>query len=725
MGAMQQGNASIETVPSGGRSPAEALPRVEGRFAEVALASSGPTTFTYEAAEGITPGCLVLAPLGSRRVAGIVMRVCHEPPAFPTRPLLDLLFPGPLVEACDTEVALWMARTYHASVWECVSLFLPPGLTTRLSQSLTGLERWLSRRLGEPLDGPSPAAALAPPVALTPAQEQALAPLEHALAAGQHRVFLLYGVTGSGKTHVYLSAARQVIAAGGQVIVLVSEIALTPEAEVRFSALFPGRVQVLHSELSPAQRDRAWVRIARGEAALVVGSRSAVFAPARRLRLLVVDEEHEWTYKQESAPRYHARSVAMARAHAWSAGLVLSSATPEVSTYYHARSGRFRLLHLPERYGGEPTGEARGAAGHLRPAFAAPARLPAVEVVDLRRELREGNRSIFSRSLAAALAETLRRGEQAILFLNRRGAATCVTCRDCGHTLQCRRCETPLAYHVGGLTAGGGASAGASLLCHRCNRRRALTGRCPRCGSSRIRFLGTGTQRVEQEVRARWPEARVQRWDRDAVSARGAHQRLWQAFAAGEVDILVGTQMVAKALDVPTVTLVGAVLADSGLYLPDFRAAERTFQLLTQVAGRAGRGSRPGRAIIQTYAPEHYAIVAAARHDYEAFYEREIAFRRRFGYPPFRRLCRLVVSHADEARCWREAARVRRLLAERNRRLDLVDLEVLGPAPCFQRRVRGRYRWQVLLCGEGFERVLDDLPLGHGWAVDVDPVSVL
>jgi primosomal protein N' (replication factor Y) len=710
----------------------------------VALHAAGPATFTYgvPADAGLAEGHLVVAPLGPRHLVGVIVRLHAEQPPFPTRPIEAALYPAPLLARPELDLARWMARVYRASVWDCACLLLPPGLAKRLSsKSGSGFERlthWLDGLMG---DGGAEGRADRPGGAvtdrdaatensagdagrqrqaagegaarsvLTPAQARALTPMLDALRAREPAVFLLHGVTGSGKTHVYLSAAERVIAAGGQVLVLVSEIALTPEAAERFSARFPGRVEVLHSALSAAQRDRAWSRIYSGQVGLVVGARSAVFAPARRLGLVVVDEEHEWTYKQDQSPRYHARSVAIARGRTAGACVVLSSATPDVASYYHAERGRFRLLELPDRWRGRET----------------PPSMPAVEIVDMRRELREGNRSIFSRALTGALVETLERREQAILFLNRRGAATCVTCRDCGHTLQCRRCEVPLAMHRG-VRDGRAERRPAStdeLVCHRCNRRRPVLERCPKCASPRISALGIGTQRVEQEVRGLLPEARVERWDQDAVTGRGAHQERWRAFAEGRVDVLIGTQMVAKALDVANVTLVGAVLADSGLYLPDFRAAERTFQLLTQVAGRAGRGPLAGRAIIQTYSPDHYAIQAAARHDYAGFYAREISFRRQFGYPPFRRLARLVFSHSNETRCWRETMRARRLIAERVRALDIGGLETLGPVPCFHRRVRGRYRWQLLLLGDRFDRLLDELPLSPGWTVDVEPASVL
>lgn len=341
--------------------------------------------------------------------------------------------------------------------------------------------------------------------------------------------------------------------------------------------------------------------------------------------------------------------------------------------------------------------------------------LPPVDVVDMRAELRAGNSSIFSRSLAEALDDTLARGEQALLFLNRRGMATCVSCRDCGHVVCCQRCDVPLVYH----------RSDEMLACHRCNRRRPPPDVCPACGGYRIRYLGLGTQRVEQELQAAFPTARVVRWDHDTTTRRGAYDALWRSFLDGEADVMIGTQMIAKALEFPRVTLVGVVLADVGLFLPDFRAGERTFQLLSQMAGRGGRGTLGGRAIVQTYVPEHYAIEAAARHDYAGFYEREMAFRRVHGYPPIGRLVRLVYSTSKLERCMAETRRVQAILDAEISRQGIADIQVIGPAPCFAHRVRGRERWALLLRGDRFARLLDRLELPPGWTLDVDPISLL
>ena len=547
------------------------------------------------------------------------------------------------------------------------------------------------------------------PAPLTPAQEGAHKEIAAALErrSGEAApVFLLHGVTGSGKTEVYLQALERTVALGRRAIVLVPEISLTPQTVRRFAERFLGEVAVVHSALSLGQQFDQWRRIRDGHYAVVIGARSAIFAPQPDLGLIVMDEEHEWTYKQEEpAPRYHTRAVAEKLAGLTGAVLVLGSATPDLESYHRARAGRYRLLDLPERV--QPSGDSSRSCS-VRP-------LPEVEVVDLRRELREGNRGIFSRSLERAVAEALAAGEQVILFLNRRGAASFVQCRDCGHVPACSACAVSLTYHASEQR----------LICHHCHRGRRLPERCPQCQGPRIRFLGIGTEKVEEEAGHAFPGARLLRWDRDVTRRRGAHERILSRFLAHEADILIGTQMIAKGLDMPAVTLVGVISADVGLNLPDFRSGERSFQLLEQVAGRAGRGPRGGRVIIQTYTPHHYAIEAAASHDYAAFYEHETSLRQRLGYPPFGRLARLVFGHTNAAHAQEQALRMAAALRRERDVRGIPNLDVLGPAPSLVPRVRGRYRWQITLRGSDPAELLGALSFPQGWTVDVDPVSLL
>lgn len=733
-------------------------------YAEVAVDAPirDGRTFTYSIPThlSVVPGQMVQVPFGPRMADGVVIRISETTQIDPVRPVEAADSLGPVVSSSLLELAQWIAEHYRAPLYSAVALMLPPGFRTRTAayvgkpsqEVLETLEaplrgrladlfqgrrqrvaealvreglgreaqrsldqllrrgtvprtwRWRVLRVGTPLGTPV-AQDVSPEAPLTPTSHQAqvLEQIMAALEERRHEAFLVQGVTGSGKTEVYLQALARCLAHGRKGIVLVPEISLTPQMVQRFEARFPGRVAVLHSRLASSEHRRMWWGIIHGLYGVVIGSRSALFSPVDRLGLIVLDEEHEWTYKQQDTdPRYHARAVALRLGQQVGAAVVLGSATPDVVTYHNALSGqRLRLFDLPHRLG----------AG----AGTQPSPLPEVQVVDMRRELREGSRGIFSRALQAALRETIQRGDQAILFLNRRGAAGVVQCRDCGHVLRCRSCDTPLTYHT----------APERLLCHQCNRRSSVVSGCPGCRSARIRYLGLGTQRVVQEVEALLPGVATLRWDRDVAALDRATEGVLERFARGKAQVLVGTQMVAKGLHIPSVTLVGVVLADIGLNLPDFRAGERTFQLLCQVAGRAGRGASPGTAIVQTYRPDHYAVMLAAQQDYPAFYQQEVNFRRVQRLPPFSRLVRLFFAHTNAERCQGEAERLGRALRHQRRAWSLEEVDVLGPAPAYPPRLRGQYRWHILLRGPAPEALLDRVDLSAGWVVDVDPVSLL
>lgn len=563
-----------------------------------------------------------------------------------------------------------------------------------------GFIRTLVRRVER-----DPAAAVRgghlPPPVLSPEQRAA------ADAAWGAPVTLIHGVTGAGKTEVYLDLAARALGEGRGVIVLVPEISLTPQAIRRFGERFGDELAVFHSRLSTGEQFDQWFRVHRGEARLALGSRSAIFAPVRRLGLVVLDEEHEWSYKQaDPVPRYHAREVALKLGELAGARVVLGSATPDVVTYHRAETGQILRVELPTRV--VPT-----AGGGT-----VPGTLPTIEVVDMREELREGNRSMFSRALRSAVWEALGAGEQVILYVNRRGSARFVLCRDCGYIPLCPSCEVAMSLdrehsiHV-------------SLRCHHCGRTKRLEERCPRCGGLRYRPFGVGTQRVEAEARMAFAGARVARWDSDTARGRDAHARMVEELEAGLVDIVVGTQMLAKGLDLPKLTVVGVVDADVGLSLPDYRAAERTFQLLSQVAGRAGRRERPGWVVVQTYEPDAAPIVAAAEHDYGGFYAQEIAHRRRAGYPPFSRLVRLVYQHPNLEAGLEEASRVATELRVLRDAAGRAEPDILGPARPFIPRRRGEYRWQILLRGRQPAALVANVRLGERWRVDVDPGALL
>jgi primosomal protein N' (replication factor Y) len=534
------------------------------------------------------------------------------------------------------------------------------------------------------------------PLSLTHDQQQALQQIvgEEALQHYHIRPLLLHGVTGSGKTEVYLQALAAVIAQGKRGILLVPEIALTAQAVQRVAGRFPDRVAIIHGKLSAGERYDEWRRIRAGQIDVVIGSRSALFSPVPDLGIIILDEEHEPAYKQSThRPTYHAREVAIMLGYILHIPVVLGSATPAVGTFYSAEQGAYRLVALRERIG---------------------ATLPPVEVIDLRNELHSGNTSIISRRLHEELERVLNLGQQAILFLNRRGAASCVLCRDCGFVAICNRCDVPLTYHA----------TERMLLCHYCGSRKQIIQFCPNCNSSGIRYFGLGTEKVESTLQRAFPSARLLRWDKDTARNLRAHQDLLERFANREAYILVVTQMIAKGLDLPGVTLVGVISADIALNLPDFSASERAFTLLTQVAGRAGRGAEAGHVIIQTFNPQHFCIEAASRHDYHEFYATEIEARQRYGYPPFRQFVKFTYSHENRHRCQNEALLLAERLQEWIDRLGLLNTDIVGPAPALMERMRSKYRWQIIARGPDLHRllrVIDTL----GWEVDIDPVGTI
>ncbi|GIK38897.1 MAG: primosomal protein N' [Chloroflexota bacterium] len=549
---------------------------------------------------------------------------------------------------------------------------------------------------------------------------------------------LIHGVTGSGKTEIYLRAIAAALQAGQGALMLVPEITLATQSVERVSARFPGQVAVWHSALSPGERYDTWERVRHGDLPIVVGPRSALFAPVKNLGVIIVDEEHEPAYKQrDRLPIFHARDAALELSRLSRALAIMGSATPDVVTYRQAERGEYQLLTLPNRILAHTQHVAvqqaivkrkiadsrwqvadrkESLSSNLPSLQFVTLPLPHVEIVDLREELKAGNRTIFSRALQDAMRETLRREEQVILFLNRRGAASFVICRDCGTVLRCPRCDTTLTYHTSGEL----------IMCHYCGYRDRTPEHCPQCGSERIRYFGLGTQRVEEAVKAKFPQAQTIRWDWDTTRQQGSHDVFLQHFMTGRANVMVGTQMVAKGLDLPLVTLVGVISADTALYLPDFRAAERTFQLLMQVAGRAGRSPLGGRVIIQTYNPDQVALQAASQHDYLGFYQTELAFRQEQRYPPFKRLALLMYSGSGPDRSAAEAHQLAERLRLHVDRRGLPAVEIIGPTPSYVPRVRSQFRWHILLRAHDPAAVLRPLlPLPQGWKVDIDPVTLL
>ena len=685
--------------------------------------------FTYAVPEGmaVAPGHLVTVPFGPRTLDGFVVALtdaCDLPPEK-VRPILRLREEKPVVPPDLMALAEWMRGRYLCNLVDALRLMIPAELRGGRVRALT--KRWArltlpaerveefaaaNRRAVRQIEtlhalaeGDAEASALdaaalkalakkglveiyesevrrtptllrsftpEPDPVLMPGQQAAVARLTEALESGGGR-FLLHGVTGSGKTEVYIRLIRRALEMGRTAVVLVPEIALTPQMVTWFHSRFGGNAAVLHSALSAGERYDEWRRIRSGEARVVVGARSAVFAPLDDIGVIVVDEEHESTYQSDHRPRYDAREAAWQRAAAHGAVLVLGSATPSIATYMRAMPGvrpenRLQLIELRQRVNRRP--------------------LPSVEVVDMRSEFRLGNHSVFSGKLTEALAECLADGHQAMLFINRRGHSTFVSCRACGYVVKCDQCDVSMTWH----------QAENALRCHYCGRTLPPPATCPKCGSRYIKYFGAGTQKVEAEARRLFPGVSVARMDVDTTREKDAHAKILERFRRGETRVLVGTQMIAKGLDFPNVTLVGVVAADMSLNLPDYRSVERTFQLLTQVAGRAGRADLPGRVVVQTYDPEHYAIRLAAAQDYRAFYNRESAGRRASLYPPFTVIARIVFSAKapEAARAAAEDAerQMNAFVDETGARADVVQLRAVE-APIGQ--LRGAFRWQLFL----------------------------
>jgi len=534
-------------------------------------------------------------------------------------------------------------------------------------------------------------------VALTTEQQQVLGKIVLPIQKQEYQSFLLHGITGSGKTQVYIEAVAEVRKKNRQAIVLVPEIALTSQIVARFKRRFGDDVVVIHSKLSTGERYDTWQKLRRKQAGIVIGARSAIFAPLPDLGIIIMDEEHEFTYKQEEAPRYHTRQVALTRARLADGVVLMGSATPAVETYFQALQGQHTMLVMPKRIGD--------------------ASLPEVRVVDMREELRQKRRSVISLPLQELLTETIAKGEQAIILLNRRGYSTFVMCRECGHIVRCKHCDISLVYHaVGNL-----------LRCHYCHSIENTPEICPVCSSTYIKFFGTGTQKLEENLIKSFPGIRIVRMDQDTTGGKMAYDRILDAFAQGDYDVLLGTQMVAKGHDVKNVTAVGIIAADSILNLPDFRAAERVFALLTQAAGRAGRGDKLGKVVVQTYNPEHYAVEAGASHNYQAFYEAEIGFRKGLSYPPYGQILKLTIQGNEEGKTRSQAEEI---ITELRQRIVDDPAEIIGPFAAPIARIKDVFRMNIIIKAIDLIHVKPHilamgLPMRPDVIIDVEPISIM
>jgi primosomal protein N' (replication factor Y) (superfamily II helicase) len=756
-----------------------------GNFVRVVIPSPVKESLIYHVPaafrECLSVGMRVIIPLGKRRVTGIVFELLASTSRAETKEILALPDERPILDSTLLHLSQWIAKYYLASLGEVLGTILPPSLRSQSQRTVVfkdesvllndaverkilelcrqrkgkvgvkALTRFLAGRniyqalerlesvgaieirerlpgqrkrsketVGDP-ESPSPRSP--GKFILNQEQKDALATIEDRLAAGTFETFLLHGVTGSGKTEIYLRAMERVREAGRRSLILIPEISLTPQLIDRLKARFPGRVGILHSALTGAERWDHWWQIARGNVDVVVGARSAVFAPLPDLGLIVVDEEHDPSYKQEEGVRYNGRDVAVVRGKLLGCPVILGSATPAIESYENCLRGRYRLLEMTQRVEGRS--------------------LPQIKTLDLRSEFIRPNagetkhgsangrherveQRLIAPRLVELLKENYQKSRQSLIFLNRRGFSNFLQCSLCGCVLRCSYCSVTLTLHLKQK----------NVCCHHCNFRRPVTDTCPDCGNSSLAGVGAGTEQIEQALRRLLPEARIERMDRDTTSRRGSHEELIRGWERGEIDILVGTQMITKGHDVSGVTLVGALLADVSLNVPDFRAAERTFQLLSQVAGRSGRGDDPGTVIIQTYAPDHYVMEHLIKHDYKNFFAAEIAFRRALNYPPFSRLVGLRVEGPKLEEVEAKAKSLAKRLRDQQSKSPTLrqQIEVLGPAPAPIEKLRNRYRWQLLVKGKQISSLLefarharDILPRSRRLRlnIDVDPYNML
>ncbi len=639
-------------------------------------------------------GKRVIAPFGKQKITGYIIETSKELPVHQSgritaeeiKPVYSILDPDPLIDETMLSLCKWASEYYMfpiGMVLKTAFAGIPEGKAAAASKKKFNIPDSFREECDDVTVPPS----------LTAPQKDVLVKLSDSIVGGGFAVHLLHGITGSGKTEVYMSALEEVVKRGRRGIVLVPEIALTPQLIMRFVSRFGDKVAVLHSGLTEAERRCEWIRIKEGNVDVVIGVRSAVFAPVDKLGLVVVDEEHEHTYKQEEGFRFNARDVAVMRAKLSSAVVILGSATPSLESYHNTVTGKYSYLSLPDRINKLP--------------------LPKVKVVDLRKKepdedtpppsskgentsppLEKGGQGgfdrvgmgLFSDELLNAIKTRIERGEQSLLFLNRRGFSPFLLCLDCGHSPECPNCSVSLTYHKGE----------GNLCCHYCDYNIKPPDTCSECKGSRWKAFGAGTERVEEELKKLLPDARIVRMDRDTTTKRGAHMRIFKSMKNKDMDILIGTQMVTKGLDLPDITLVGVLLADASLHLPDFRSGERTFQFLTQVAGRAGRGSKGGEVIVQTFNPEHYAIRHASGHDFMGFYSDESSFRKALGYPPFRRLARLLIKGNNKEHVESTSERLKEILARNIKE----GIDILGPVSAPFGKIRGKHRWHIIIKGK-------------------------
>lgn len=628
---------------------------------------------TYSSMSDLAVGLLVSIPIRGKYVFGVIIKSVARP-TFETKEIKATSITKPVISAKMLEVASWVSTYYASSLPSVLTTMIPSGITKK------------RRKVVIDTIPATPDKAKS----LTPEQKTVCENINNNLG---RKPQLLYGVTGSGKTEIYLQLIEKQIAQNKGVIVLVPEISLTPQALERYSARFGSRVVLLHSYLLETERFAVWKQIFDGEKDIVIGSRSALFAPMQNLGLIVIDEAHEGSYKQDQSPRYEATKVAEKIAELTDCGLVMGTATPSIEMYHRSKQGVLDLQTLNKRIVQD--------------------KMPEIEIVDMRYEFQYGNKSIFSEKLQLEIKNTLAAKGQIILFINRRGMATFVSCRDCGYVAGCPNCDIPLTFHYNDM----------KLTCHHCGHTEQPPVTCPKCKSMAIKYFGSGTQKVEQEIKKLFGEVRVSRMDHDTTQKTGSHEDIYRDFESHNVDILIGTQMITKGWDLPNVRLVGVVSADAMLNYPDYRANERAYQLITQIAGRTGRGEHAGKVVIQTYSPDNPIFSSIKRHDFALFYQSEIGIREDLGYPPFANLVKMLYNNESLTKAEKEATRVAGLLS---------DYPMLGPSPAFIPRLNGKYRFQITLkvasqSETEFTQVVGKAAelINDNWSIDVDPASLI
>ncbi len=632
--------------------------------------------FTYKLPDSLNlqAGHGVLVPFQNQEKAGLILKIHTNKPEFESKMILNSLQDSPLLEPWQMQVAEWISEYYFCSKFDAYRLMLPKHIWRKAKSRTISFKNFSGGKLKK----------------------------RHSLNESQKHIVkeilnkkithsLIHGVTGAGKTEIYRHLIEDIVSKGKQALLLVPEIALTPQLLAYFQGHFQN-IAVLHSRVSDGQRAAAWKEIKNGKISLLIGSRSALFSPFKNLGIIIMDEEHEWSYKQDSNPRYHAREVAKKISKLTGAKLILGSATPSIESMHEALNGDTKLFSLKERISG--------------------VELPKVKVIDLREELKSGNYSILSTALEQKIRSTLAAKEQVILFLNRRGSASSTVCRDCGMAMECPNCFVKMTYHNTNFRK-------KTLLCHHCGKIEILPDSCSHCGSHKIKHFGIGTEAVEEALKRTFPKAKIARADKDTMNKKNSHYELHEALNNKEIDILIGTQMIGKGFDLPEVSLVGVVLADLGLHIPDFRASERSFQLLTQVAGRSGRRLKRGEVIIQTYNPEHPAIHFSKNHDYLGFYEQEISSRKKLNYPPFSKILKLLFSHPSEEKCKFASDKLLKALKE-----DAKGHHIFA-APALMPRLNKKYHWNILIHGPHPRLLIENMnaALLKDWRIDVDPLQ--